>query len=182
MRHTTIRSKGIWAMMLMFSALNAQAIIVQLTDLHTMAKRSDVVIHGYVGQQTVSTDKYGRLITISEVAVIDGLYGAKNGDIINIYQVGGEKDGIVAPLIGGQSFSPAQELIFFGLRAGGNFVSIGGGQGKLDIDDKGQVTEDLGNVEVINPKNPSALFKPSPLSYTGVELFKNELREMLKSR
>ncbi len=170
------------ALWLWIFALETQAIIVQLTDLHTMAKRSDVVIHGYVGEQKVSTDEFGRLITVSEVEVIDGLYGAKNGEIIKIYQVGGEKDGVVAPLIGGQHFSLSQELIFLGLKAGDKFVSIGAGLGKLDVAANGTVVEDLGNVESLDPKSVRGLSRPSALSFSEVELLKSELREMLKDR
>ncbi len=159
--------------------------VTKLADLNTMALRSDLVVHGYVGEQEVNYDEWGRLVTLTKVEVLDGLYGAKTGQIITLYQVGGSKDGIVSPMIGGQHYELGQELIFFGLEAGQSFVSFGAGQGKLDIN-PGQtdaVREDLGDVVALDPHGSGkSAYHPSPLTYSDVDILKNEIRQMLKYR
>lgn len=169
-------------------SLKSEAILVRkLADLNTMAQGSDLVVHGHVGEQEVKYDERGRLVTLTKVEVLDGLYGAKTGQIISLYQVGGSKDGIVSPLIGGQHYELGQELIFFGLEAGQSFVSFGAGQGKLDVDPSlgsDAVREDLGDVVAIDPQDISgrSAYHPSPLTYSDVDILKNEIRQMLKYR
>ncbi len=100
---------------LVFTAIRPLfAIMVQLSDLVTMTKRSDLVIHGYVGDKSVIPDEFGRLITLTQIEVIDPIHNAKSGEIITVYQVGGEIPGLVAPILGGQNYSLGQEVILFG--------------------------------------------------------------------
>lgn len=170
----------------LFFGVSASALIVKLSDLHTMAKRSDIVVHGYVGEQRVASDELGRLVTLTEVEVIDGLHGAKTGEVITIYQVGGTKNGVVMPLLGGQTYNIGQEIFFFGLTIDNAFVSYGAGQGKLDvIHQNGEdiVIEDLGNVGAVTRSfggNPVS--RPSPLSFPNAAVFKEELKLMIKTR
>ncbi len=161
----------------------SSSLIVHLSDLQTMAKRSNIVAHGYVGEKKVVTDKLGRLLTLTDVEVVDGLHGAKTGEIFTIYQVGGEKDGLVMPILGGHYYQIGQEIIFFGLSLGANFVGYGAGQGKLDIisrDGSEHVREDFGNISAVRPNYQE--YQPSPLEYDDVELLKSEIRLMLKDR
>src|SRR5580704_13925926 len=98
-------------LLLLFLVKPSMAVIVKLSDLHTMAKKSDIVIHGFVGEQvTVFSEK--RLITLTRIEIIDNLSGKKisgdvikSGDVITVYQVGGEKDGLVMPILGGQKYT-----------------------------------------------------------------------------
>lgn len=165
-------------------SLDASAIVVKLSDLHTMAKRSDIVVHGVVGEQTTATDELSRPVTLTEVEVVDSFLGGKTGDVITIYQVGGQKDGRIMPLLGGQKYNVGQEVIFFGLKLGDAYVSYGAGQGKLDvINNNGQnlVVEDLGDVDVLDlKKNTTA--RPMPETYQGLDILKGEIRQMIKSR
>lgn len=167
-------------------SLPSSSLIVHLSDLQTMAKRSDMVAHGYVGDKRVVTDKLGRLITLTDIEVIDGLYGAKTGEIVTVYQVGGEKDGLVMPLMGGHVYQIGQEVIVFGLVLGDTYVSYGAGQGKLDVvneDGHEIVREDLGDVGAVDPKSGGRrVYKPSPLSFDGKEILKDEIRLMLEYR
>ena len=184
--------RKIWGMLkaIVFMAifsLDAEAIIVKLADLHTMAKQSDVVIHGYVGGSKVTRDKHGRNITLSEIEVVDGLYGAKTGEVITLYQVGGESNGMISPIIGGQRYEVGSELIFFGLKLGEKFVSYGAGQGKLDVDQNAsndKVREDLGDVSAVDSYSSasSSPYRPSPLTFSDVNILKDEIRQMLKER
>jgi len=172
---------------ILFAEPNLNATLVKLSDLQTMAQKSDVVFHGHVGDQHVSYDKLGRLITLTDIEVIDNLYGTKNGQVVTMYQVGGELNGVVMPLLGGHSYRIGQEVILFGLALKDNFVSFGPGQGKLDInqgENKAQVTEDLGNVSIMGPRDAAGvtIIEPDPLSFSSTELLKDEIRLMLKNR
>ncbi len=163
------------------------ALLVKLADMHTMAKNSDVVVHGIVGDTQVITDEMGRNITLSHVEVVDGLYGAKTGQVIQVYQVGGAKDGVVMPVVGGQNFMLGQEVFFFGLKMDDAYVSFGAGQGKLNVERvNGQevVTEDLGDVQTLLGlgKNGLRPISPMPLFFPEKEILKDEIRKMLKTR
>lgn len=172
---------------LVFFAYPSNTLIVKLTDLNTMAKRSDLVIHGYVGEQTVVTDDMGRLITLTDVEVIDGFYGAKTGEVITMYQVGGQKNGMVMPMLGGHQYTIGQEVILFGLKLDNTYVSYGAGQGKLDVVVKrGQETviEDLGNVSALtrDGNGKTKATRPMPLEFSSKDLIMSEIKEMIKSR
>lgn len=165
---------------------SANSIIVKLSDMQTMAKNSDVIVHGYIGDQTISTDDMGRLITLTQIEVIDGLHGAKTGEVITIYQVGGQKNGVVMPIIGGQNYKFGEQVILFGLKLDDTFVSFGAGQGKFDLikeSNSDLIKEDLGNVHSIrkNSFGKTEIIKPDPLTYNELEDFKNEIKLMIKS-
>lgn len=172
---------------LIYGSKSSWAVLVKLSDLQTMAEKSDVVFHGYVGEQQVTRDRMGRIITLTKLAVIDGLYGAQPGEIITFYQVGGELDGVVMPLIGGHVYRLGQEAILFGLTLKDTFVSFGAGQGKLDInpnDSEEPVREDLGDVSAVLPSASGgfSVYTPTPLTYSSPDLLKDEIRLMLKNR
>jgi hypothetical protein len=168
-------------------------VIVKLSDLQTMANQSDVVFHGYVGEQHVDYDSMGRIVTLSEIEVVDPLYGVKSGQVYTIYQVGGELNRVVQPLLGGQTYNIGQELILFGLLVKNNLrdtiVSFGVGQGKLDImpsanTNGDSVVEDLGNISALLPSTSASLSvsAPVPLSFSSTDVLKDEIRLMLKHR
>lgn len=184
-------ARWIWQIPFLCAALviscNVHALVVKLSDMQTMAKRSDVVIHGYVGDQTVVTDDLGRLITLTQIEVIDGIYGAKTSDIITVYQVGGEKNGRVMPLLGGHKYELGQEVIFFGLALDDMYVSYGAGLGKFDIMQENgtdMVREDLGTISALNNDKTSRekTIRPAPLTFSSNSLLKDEIRLMIKNR
>lgn len=154
--------------------------------MHTMAKQSDVVLHGYVGDQRVETDRLGRLVTLTDVEVVDAILGTKTGEVITIYQVGGQKGGVVMPIIGGQRYVFGQQMILFGLKLDDKFVSYGAGQGKFDIVKEGKeeiVREDLGSVHAIKKgqRGDIEVYKPDPMIFPEVGELKSEIRMMLKN-
>ena len=167
---------------LFFTSTSHTVMVVKLADLHTMAKQSDVVLHGYVGDQRVVKDNMNRLITLTDVEVLDGIYGLKTGEVITIYQVGGEKDGLVMPLLGGHKYALGNEIIFFGLVLDGTYVSYGAGQGKLDIIEENLqaiVKEDLGNVIALGSGKSGQLFNPEPLLFENKDMLIDEIKLMV---
>jgi hypothetical protein len=168
---------------LFFSPIS-NTLIVRLSDLHTMARRSDIVVHGYVGEKRVVTDDLNRPITLTDIEVIDGFYGAKTGEIITVYQVGGSKNGVIMPLLGGHHYQLNQEVILFGLQLDNAYVSYGAGQGKLDVlakDGHEFILEDLGDVSTVIDGQRKTI-KPIPLEFDDKNLTMNEIGKMVKSR
>lgn len=168
---------------LLFSSLSF-AETIQRSDLGAMSKKSDIIIHGYVGDQSVSEDKMGRIITLTQIEVIDALKKSKTGQIITVYQVGGTKDGVVSPIMGGQKFNFGEQVILFGLTVGdGKYVPYGKGQGKFDVKSEKFITEDLGDVSDISMQINGSLrtIHASPRTFDDLKLFKEEIKAILKS-
>lgn len=161
----------------------AHTLIVKLADLNTMAQKSDIVVHAYVGDQRVVSDDLGRPITLTDIEVIDALLGAKTGEVITIYQVGGSKNGVMMPLLGGHQYRLGQEIIFLGLKLDDLYVSYGAGQGKLDVVSQAEnhiIVEDLGNINIMN--NNHEIITPLPLQFDDKNIIKAELKAMIKLR
>lgn len=179
---TEFTARSFYLLICIFVSSASNAVLVKLSDLQTMALKSDVVFHGYVGEQHIEYDRLGRIVTLTSLEVIDGLLGAKTGEVVTIVQLGGQLNGQIMPCLGGHRYRLSQELIFFGLALKdnkNNFVSFGAGQGKLDVypdSVDSQVREDLGDINTFAPSAALAL------SYSSTETLKEEIRLMLKNR
>lgn len=173
-----VRTQVFVMIMTTFFSLSSVALIVKLADLHTMAKKSDLVIHGYVGEKVSKLDELGRIITLTDIEVVDGLHGAKTGEVITFYQVGGQYNGTVMPIIGGQNFRVGSQVILFGLKMRDQYVSFGAGLGKLDIaHDHDEVVEDLGTVGAMEN---NTVVQPTPLRFPDPTMVKDEIKLMLQ--
>lgn len=169
-------------------SLRSSAIVTHLATMPFMAQKADKVFHGYVGEQEVTKDKLGRIITITSIEVVDPLFATQKGDVIKFFQVGGQLDNEVTPIIGGQQFRLYQEVILFTLDNGDYVVSFGAGQGKFDIENPASgnpatslAIADFGSVAEIAPGQKHAS-TPSAERYENTETFKNEIKLMLKDR
>jgi len=93
----------------------AWATVVIQPSLEEMTARSSVIIHAVVEDQSVT---YGegnkRIVTLSRLRVTEGIKGAKTGDAVTLYQVGGEKDGKHMRIVGVNDFSVGEEVVLFG--------------------------------------------------------------------
>lgn len=169
-------------------SLNSGAIVTHLATMPFMAQKADKVFHGYVGEQEVTRDKLGRIITITSIEVVDPLFATKKGEVIKFFQVGGQLNNEVTPIIGGQQFRLYQEVILFTLDNGDYVVSFGAGQGKFDIEKPASgipatslAIADFGTVAQIAPGQKHASMPPTE-TYENAETLKNEIRLMLKAR
>jgi hypothetical protein len=97
-------------------AAPSAATVVVVPTLEEMTHRSDVVAHAVVREVTVEEEKPGRLVTLTALEVLDGIAGVKTGDVLTVYQVGGEKDGRVAWIAGAHHFVVGEELVVFAVR------------------------------------------------------------------
>ena len=176
-------AKNIIKFFFIIYAYQTYSTTVKLSNLVDMSGNSEVIVHGIVGEQRVEIDKYSRPITLTEIEIIDPIYYNTSKKIITIYQVGGKTSDSVFPIIGGQHYEVGQQVILFALKFNDKFVSYGLGQGKFNVsvnENTSAVVEDLGNVEEFNSKTPFLHKSPSPLHYEDLELFKKEIRSIIK--
>ena len=169
------------ALAVMGLARSALATVVVIHPLDEMTARSDVVVHARVGAQQVVRDK-GRLITLTEIEVIEGFKGARAGDILTIYQVGGDLDGEHQWISGMQRYMPGEEMVLFAVRFGDKIVSYGVGVGKFKIErdaDGTRVVEDIHDVVAYtrDPDGAPSMQQPRPRERPSLDGFKTEIRD-----
>jgi hypothetical protein len=118
----------------LFAASPASATQVFHVPLEQMARESDVVVHARVtGQRTEWDKNHGRILTLTSLVVLDSVKGAKKGDTLTIYQVGGTIDRITTYIPGALQFHKDEEMVFFAMRFRDQIVSYGMGLGKYGI-------------------------------------------------
>ncbi|MEW5851364.1 MAG: hypothetical protein AB2A00_21425 [Myxococcota bacterium] len=101
------------AVLLLLPAVARSTVVIQ-PSLEEMTQKSNVIIHAVVEEQTVTRGEEGkRILTLSRLRVTEGLKGAKTGDTITLYQVGGSEGGRVARVVGMNDFKVGEEVILF---------------------------------------------------------------------
>ncbi len=156
------------------------ATLVIIEDIATMTRKSDLIVHAQVIDQSVKKDKTDRIVTMTTIKVLDGMKGSKKGDIKTIYQVGGELGGRVMRIAGAHQYRQGEELVLFGLRYGDMWVSYGVGLGKFRVlrDKQGtHVVEDLHDLVAVKPgENKKFVFEePVPRQFPSLDEFKNAI-------
>lgn len=144
---------------------SAQATQVVPVGVGQMARESAVVVRARVGKQEVRWDAAReRLLTFTELDVLEGYKGARVGDRLTVYQVGGRLDGVVMEIQGAIRLSPDEEIILFAQRLRDHVVSYGVGLGKLVVFERGKerlVAPDYGDVTWASPRGTP---REAPLS------------------
>lgn len=168
------------ALSLLTLAMPSEATVVVVHDLEEMSRRAEVIVHARVADQRVLKEE-GRIITLTDIEVIDGLKGAKAGDVLTIYQVGGTLDGVTAWIAGAQRYEVGEEMILFAMRHGERIVSYGVGVGKFNVIYDGalrKVVEDIhGVVEMRRePSGEVRMVPPQPRVFPSLDRFKEEVR------
>lgn len=169
---------------LALQAPSAHATVVEIHSLSDMSRRSDVIVHARVGEQRVVREE-GRIITLTEVEVIDAWKGAKAGQVLTIYQVGGSLDGVRAWIEGAHAYVPGEEVVLFAMNHRDRIVSYGVGVGKFRVEFDGafrRVVEDIhGVVEWKRDLDGSArMSEPAPRTFPSLEGFKAEVAQSLR--
>lgn len=166
------------------AAAPAAATVVVVPSLEEMAVQSDVIAHVKVGAPRVEIDAKGRAITLTPLTVVEGVKGAKAGDPLEVFQVGGAKDGRVSWIAGAHRFQEGQELIFLGMkhtRGPGSVIAFGIGYGLFAVqrDDFGvKVVEVVGDVVTLErgPDGKTRQGVPQVRSYDSLPGFLELLR------
>lgn len=164
-------------------AFSSDATIAVIHDIKTMTKNSNIVIQAKIIQQKVMKDDKGRIITLTTLEVEDGMKGAKTGQKLTLYQVGGELNGRVMRLQGSSVYQPGEEVILFALPFKDKIVSYGLGLGKFNITKQKaeyQVIEDIQGLDILQKREGREFYtEPSPRKYRSLKDFKNEIRKAL---
>lgn len=162
----------------------AAATVVVVPTMEEMTHRSDVVVHCVVREVAVEEDKPGRLVTLTSLEVLDGIAGAKAGDLLTLFQVGGEKDGRVAWIAGAHHFVVGEELVVFAVQPpalNGRIVPYGIGFSVFAVKDgvDGKHVEEIGGDVVQLQRTADGASKMSsvqPRRFESLDSFKAMLR------
>ncbi len=159
--------------------LSSDATTAVIHDIRTMTQNSGVVVQAKIVSQKVTEDARGRIITLSTLRVEDGMKGARTGQELTLYQVGGELNGRVMRLQGASVYRPGEEIMLFAVPHRDQVVSYGLGLGKFNIiQDK--VVEDIHDLEVVDRKDGRQFYRaPTPRRYNSLKAFKDEIRKAL---
>lgn len=167
-----------------FWAARADATVVVVPSLEEMAAQSQVIAHVKVGAPRVDLDAKGRVITLTPLQVVEGVKGAKAGDALEVFQVGGMKDGKGTWIAGAHRFEEGQELVFLGMkhqRGPTSVIPFGIGFGLFGVqrDDFGvKVVEVVGDVVTLErgPDGKPRQGHPQVRSYDSLPGFLALLR------
>jgi hypothetical protein len=162
----------------------AHATVVVVPTMEEMTHRSDVVVHCVVREVVVEEDRPGRIVTLTSLEVLDGIAGAKTGDVLTLFQVGGEKDGRVAWISGAHHFVVGEELVVFAVQPpalNGRIVPYGIGFSVFAVKDgvDGKHIEEIGGDVVQLQRTADGASKMSavePRRFETLEGFKAMLR------
>ncbi len=150
----------------------AWATVVRPVKLSQMTAEAEVIVHGRVGAQEVTREpETGRILTFTFIEVIEAVKGAKAGDLLTLYQVGGALHGVTAVIPGASRFAPGEEIVLFAMRFRGRVVTYGIGLGKYVVHERNgmkTVAPEYGDVSFATPSSqglapaapPDALERP----------------------
>jgi hypothetical protein len=128
---------GVAAFLLWHSSL-ASATSVFHVPLPQMTRESDLVVYAQVQKQSQKwSEGHRRILTLTRIKVLESIKGAKKGDILTIYQVGGSLDGVTYKIPGALVFTPGERMVFFGSPLKNQWVSYGMGLGKFGVFERG---------------------------------------------
>lgn len=168
-------------------AVPSSATIVVLHSLEEMSQRSEVIVHARVADQRVQRQDDVGIVTLTDIEVIDGIKGAKSGDVLTIYQVGGSLDGENGWISGAHRHQLGEEMVLFAVRHGERIVSYGVGLGKFLVDRQGaipSVREDLGGVAIMERGDDGQLryTEPEPRTAPSLDVFKEHVRRASRGK
>ncbi|MBN2360168.1 MAG: hypothetical protein JXR83_12020 [Deltaproteobacteria bacterium] len=172
----------------LLAAAPAAATQVFAVGLEQMAAESDVVVRARAGAQQVTWDKdRRRVLTLTTIEVIEAVKGARRGELLTIYQVGGTLDGITFRIPGALQFAPGEQFILFAKRFEDKVVSYGMGLGKyalVERDGRLFVEPSYGDVAFVKRTADGALVPDAPpdLSARPLADFMRRLRAISDRR
>lgn len=170
----------------MVASSSASATVVVLHDIDEMTTRADVVIHARVGDVSVTRDDKGRIATLIEVEVLDAMKGAKTGDVLTIWQLGGTYEGETMMITGQNKWDKGEEVVFFAMKHAPFIVSYGVGVGKYHVErdaDGIDVVAEFGDVVAVQagPGGAPSMAAPTAAPAKSLKVFKDELRHHVQN-
>ena len=129
----------------------SQATIISPHTIEEMTARADVIVHARVVEQRVRADG-PRLVTETQIEIIESLKGAKTGDIKTIFQVGGTLNGMTQKIVGTHTHQIHEEMLLFAMNYKDGLISYGVGAGKYIVERSPEgelVIEDVQDVSIV---------------------------------
>ncbi len=168
-------------------ALPSQATVVIVPTLEEMTHRADVIVHAVVADQQVFEKRKGKIVTHTILEVVDGLSGAKDGELITVEQIGGVLADRQMWIAGAHRFQVGDEVVFFGARIDDYYVAYGIGFGifdvKEDVDGKHAIERGGDVVQMVRNAEGRMEGKPvTPRHFRSLDAFKADLRAILEGR
>jgi hypothetical protein len=165
-------------------APSARATVVVVPPLDEMAVVSEVIADVVIGEKRVVKEG-GRVVTFTTLEVKDGWKGVKTGDVVELFQLGGDLDGKSSWIVGAQRFKEGERFVLFGMhfRRGETdrptVIPYGIGFGVFKVDEQltgEKVTEVVGDVVMLE-KDPGGNVQtsnaPATRRYDTLAAFKN---------
>jgi hypothetical protein len=173
-----------WVLLWGFS-LNATVVVID--DVTTMAKKSDVIARGIVVDKKTRQDATGRTITLTTLRVLEALKGSIDGQLLTIYQVGGDAGQLSTHVVGAHHYHFGEELFLFGASLDDMVVSYSVGVGKFRVerDQFGErVREDLSDLVAAKAKTSNAInyYEPKPRVFKTIDAFRHTIKDSLNIR
>lgn len=167
----------------LFLALSSQATIMQRLEIEELAHNSSDVFHGQVlSTQTYWNPDHTRIYTgirlrINESFKSSGNNPAKRGEIVNVVQLGGEKDGVKMDYAGRPEFTAGESAVLFTTRNRNNELTVVAlKQGKMRVE--GQVvSRDFSGLMLVD--RTKANKELQPVKAMTSQLTMDELRQRI---
>lgn len=168
-----------------------RATIVIVPSLEELTHRSEVIVQAVVRDVVTLKDEQGRLITETSLEVLDGVAGAKAGDVVKVQQLGGALGDEQAWIAGNHRFRVLEEVVFFGVRLPKDrtiAIPYGVGFGVFnvvdDVDGRHVIEIGSGDVSqlVTNTDGTTAMKPVTPRAFDSLDAFKLQLRAIRDGR
>jgi hypothetical protein len=165
------------------TALDANATVISQNTIEEMVVKADVVVHARVVDQQVKEDG-ARILTLTQIEIIDGLKGAAKGDLLTIYQVGGTVNGKTQRILGTHQHAVHEEMLLFAMKYRDGLVSFGVGAGKFLVlreTNTARVIEDVQDVAVLRSgqNGRNEIVDAEPRELESLPALKRQIRDIL---
>ncbi len=168
-------------LLMIFSALIAQATIMQRLEIEELTRKSTDVFYGQVmATQTYWNADHTRIYTGVQVRVFESFKGAaRNGETVKVVQLGGEKDGFKMDYAGRPEFTTGESIVLFTTRNRQNELTVVGlKQGKLPVNGQ-TVTREFSGLMLLERSKSGKDLQPAKPASTQLSL--SELRRRIAS-
>ena len=134
------KSSSFLSLLVCLICVTANATQVISITTEKMSQQAEVIIHGRVLGQKVHWDKtHTRILTLSQIEIIEKIKGPALPTTITLYQVGGRLDGLSMHILGALKFNQGEEIVLFAETFEDMIVTFGVGLGKYLVSERNAI-------------------------------------------